>query len=206
MVNLVNGWLCSISRVMPSGNVFDLLRSTSGLLIRGSFPNQVIRMRGYSSVNSGLSPLVLVDGVQINADSGQVLNSLLLIEISYIDIIKSPESAIFGSQGANGAIAIYTRTCAKNVGRKPQVGIIDLKFLGFYAAREFYSPDYSIKMDRHKQPDYRSTLYWNPNVDVSGDSKIQFYTSDEKVTYLIHLEGLSSKGEIIVKEKLIEVK
>lgn len=196
----------SMARIVPSGTIFDLLRSTSGILIMGSFPNQVIRIRGFSSANSGMSPLVLLDGVQINPDSSSVLSSVFISDISYVDIIKSPESAIFGSQGANGAIAIYTRTGPGGRRSKRKVGITNLKFPGFSVARQFYTPDYTEKLDRHKQPDYRTTLYWNPDFDMSGISNTEFFTSDEKGTYLIHLEAISEKGEAIVKEKIIEVK
>ncbi|MGB3464409.1 MAG: Plug domain-containing protein, partial [Cyclobacteriaceae bacterium] len=156
----------SMARILPSNRILDILRSTSGVLVSGSFPNQTVRIRGISSVSSGTTPLILVDGVYTSLE---VLNSIPVAEVSYIDVIKGPDAAIFGAQGANGAIAVYTRTESRQERKGPRVGIADFKFPGFTVPREFYTPDYSKKSDKHKKPDYRTTLFWDPNINFSSD-------------------------------------
>ncbi|MEL6556874.1 MAG: TonB-dependent receptor plug domain-containing protein [Bacteroidota bacterium] len=193
----------SLNRIVPSNRVLDILRTTSGVRVQGSFPNQTVQIRGISSANSGTTPLIIVDGVITTLD---VLNSIPVADVSYIDILKGPDAAIFGSQGANGAISVFTRTGEVPDKKGPRVGIVDFKFPGFTLARKFYTPDYSEKSDQHKKPDYRTTLYWNPEINLSSGEPVEFYSSDEKGTYLIHLEGITSEGKVVLEEKMIEVK
>lgn len=65
-------------------------------------------------------------------------------------------------------------------------------------AAEFYSPKYAAKSADEAEPDYRSTLYWEPNVitDANGRARVFFYTSDIKGNYTITIEGADFKGGI----------
>lgn len=61
----------------------------------------------------------------------------------------------------------------------------------------FYSPDYSIDSERLSRiPDFRNTLYWNPDVVTSADGSaaVEFYTSDEAMEYTVIIEGFTSGG------------
>ena len=53
-------------------------------------------------------------------------------------------------------------------------------------------------MRNSKDPDMRSTIYWNPSVkiDKRGIAKLNFYTADPNTTYTYILEGVTSLGEI----------
>ena len=76
------------------------------------------------------------------------------------------------------------------------IGILNFVHPGYYRAREFYTPNYDIPDDKHSKPDYRSTLYWNPNIvtNESGEAEFDFYTSDEKGNYCLQIQGLSFDG------------
>ena len=61
----------------------------------------------------------------------------------------------------------------------------------------FYSPGYSADAGRLSRiPDFRNTLYWNPDVVTSADGSaaIEFYTSDEEMEYTVIIEGFTSEG------------
>jgi hypothetical protein len=61
----------------------------------------------------------------------------------------------------------------------------------------FYSPDYSIDAERLSRiPDFRNTLYWNPDVVTSANSPaaVEFYTSDDEMEYTVIIEGFTSEG------------
>lgn len=65
-----------------------------------------IVLRGINSLG-GTKPLILVDGVQV---SGVDLNSLDLGNIERVEVVQGAASAtIYGAQGANGAIQIFTK-------------------------------------------------------------------------------------------------
>jgi hypothetical protein len=48
------------------------------------------------------------------------------------------------------------------------------------------------------EPDFRSTLYWEPNIttDQNGKAKVSFYTSDIKEKYTVKIAGVDVNGDI----------
>lgn len=68
---------------------------------------------------------------------------------------------------------------------------------GFNAPKAFYNPDYST----HKPdtPDYRRTLYWNPNAhtDAEGRLQIDFFTGSKQTRIKLSAAGLTADGHFI---------
>lgn len=76
-----------------------------------------IRIRGTGSINSGNSPLYIVDGIpmedtyrsSIAGSTSNVLSGINPADIESIDVLRDAEAtAIYGAQGANGVILINT--------------------------------------------------------------------------------------------------
>jgi hypothetical protein len=68
---------------------------------------------------------------------------------------------------------------------------------GFNMPAKFYSPKYTLENINSPKPDFRPTLYWNPNVSLlNGKANINFFTSDEVTDYVVYLEGISKNGKI----------
>lgn len=66
-----------------------------------------IRIRGYGSINSDLTPLYIVDGVPVG--EGQV-NAISPQDIENLEVLKDASAcAIYGARGANGVILITTK-------------------------------------------------------------------------------------------------
>jgi uncharacterized protein YfaS (alpha-2-macroglobulin family) len=70
--------------------------------------------------------------------------------------------------------------------------------MGFYKAREFYSPKYDSTSPPNAGPDLRSTIYWNPDLhtDANGNGNFEYYNADGKGTYKITIEGIDKDGNI----------
>jgi hypothetical protein len=156
------------------------------------------------SLTSGSSYLTYIDGVQGS------MYGLPISIVERVDIIKKNNPtgmAIFGVRGASGAVLIYTkRGGADVVTDKYLKGVIKQKIAGFSKYREFYSPTYTIENIDTKKPDYRTTLYWNPSVEINnGEAEISFYTSDDITCYKILIEGITKKGTICLGQKSLEV-
>jgi hypothetical protein len=65
-------------------------------------------------------------------------------------------------------------------------------------AQEFYSPKYIANEKNALIPDYRSTIFWKPDVttDVDGKAKFSFYSSDITGNYTVNLQGSDMDGNI----------
>ncbi|WP_027075400.1 TonB-dependent receptor plug domain-containing protein [Maribacter antarcticus] len=173
-------------------SAMDLLQRMPGLIVTGVYPRQNVQASRFSFV-AGNDPLILMDGI---ATSLVTLQPLRAIEVSFIDYVFGSDTALWGSRGANGVIAVYTNPDIDTDRIVPEEypGIAMFKIPGFYKTREFYTPDY-VKEDPEK-PDYRTTLYWKPELTFNneGKSTIDFFTGDTTGEFLVKVEGITNDG------------
>lgn len=155
--------------------------------------NAVSIRGGASFAEGGNTPLFLLDGVPVEKE---MLDGISLSEVDKIEVLKNVSSlALFGSQGANGVISVFTKRGDMSVREEYYSGIVSDKLRGYSVARNFYSPNYNVETT--EKPDHRATLYWNPNVNTgsSGKSNFSFFTSDDTDPVLIKVEGISGDGK-----------
>lgn len=96
----------------------DLLKGrVSGVRIQdgsgaaGSPP--IIRVRGTSSVNAGVEPLIVVDGFPVGTGFPQTLNP---DDIGNITVLKdAAATAIYGARGSNGVVLVETKNAASGM-------------------------------------------------------------------------------------------
>jgi len=75
-----------------------------------------IILRGVNSLGS-TTPIILVDGVQVTD-----INGLDIASVDRVEVVKGPAGGmLYGAQGANGVIQIFTKKGIKN--KRPSVGI-----------------------------------------------------------------------------------
>lgn len=189
----------------PYTNMYNLLSTKAGVYV----VEKRIRIRFANE-----PPLILLDGVPVQAeiDNDVSLPSLIeylpLKEIEKIEIFKGADAAIFGMNGANGAISI---TLKKGVSSAKLASLSTVKYtpLGVQKPKQFYVPKYDVQsIIEDTKPDLRTTIYWNPSLssDITGIAKLQFYTADKLHNYSVVLEGLSNDGEICRYVGQIELK
>ncbi len=173
-------------------SAIDLMARIPGLRIGGNYPMQTVETTSFS-FGAGNSPLILIDGIASNM---AMLGPLRAIEISFIDYVFGPETALWGSRGSNGVIAVYTNPIIDTdaVVQVETPGIAVFQIPGFYKTKEFYTPDYT-KEDPEK-PDYRTTLFWQPELAFNdeGRSNIDFFTGDKMGSFRILVEGITDDG------------
>jgi hypothetical protein len=164
----------------------------SGVQVTGSGLSYNVIIRGIGSTSNS-SPLIMVDNIAID------INSLATIPVSAIEsveVFKGPEAAVFGSDGANGAILFYTKT-GSNIA-VPAMGIYNVQLSGYFTEKEFYSPRYDVKQPEHVKPDIRSTVFWKSTIktDENGEATLSFFTNDNVSTMKGIIEGISPFGKL----------
>jgi TonB-dependent SusC/RagA subfamily outer membrane receptor len=162
-----------------------------------------VLIRGSGSLQSGTEPLYLLDNIPVDAATlGQVSPR----DVETIEIFKDPaRTAIFGSQGSNGAIAVYTKTGA-GIKYQSEGGTLVTKYGGYAIPKEFYSPKYDEKSPITAITDKRATLHWIPKLqtDESGKAKIGYFNSDSAKRHLIVIEGIDKFGRLGRLVKILE--
>jgi hypothetical protein len=157
-----------------------------------------IRIRGVGSVEAGGSPLVLLDNTPIDPSFA---SSISPRELASVEVFKDAATlAVFGAQGANGAIALYTKRFA-GIGEMGD-GVFNLRFPGYSVSREYYMPKYD--KENFPAPDYRSTLFWNPRIKFNGNSAvIEFFNNDVVQKFKVVVQGMDKFGRLSYLEQEI---
>lgn len=97
------------------GNMTDLFegRFPGVEVMKGSSGGISIRIRGQTTVMGSNEPLYIIDGARVQSGPGGLL-FLDPQEIANIKVLKDiGETAIYGSEGANGVIIITTKRALK---------------------------------------------------------------------------------------------
>ena len=178
----------------PGMNMLSLLQLIPGIRISG---DQIsLRGTGTNPFQESVNPLFLIDDVEY-----KTLNDISFLtsnDVEKIEIFRGTSAAIFGSQGRNGAIAIYMKGFNYKV-NTPVYSLAHIVPLGYQKPAQFYVPKYEVDSVRNSsQPDLRTTIYWNPELvaDSNGVVHVKFYTADKANDYSVVFEGLTNSGEI----------
>jgi hypothetical protein len=79
---------------------------------------------------------------------------------------------------------------------------------GYDIPRIFYSPDYDNKTDQTFLPDYRETIFWEPNITIEKNRKstLQYFNADNPAKIGIVVEGITEEGIPVTGRTSYEVK
>jgi TonB-linked SusC/RagA family outer membrane protein len=112
------------------------ISSTSGL----PGANINILLRGVNTINRGVAPIILLDGVQMGVTN---LNSIDLNSIERVEVVQGAAAAtIYGAQGANGVIQLFTKKGKSgqiNIDASSSVAINELLNVGDLHKARFHS-------------------------------------------------------------------
>jgi len=182
-----------------AGSVLDLVRRVPGVRVFGDYPNQSAQIRGAGTLYGAGSPLYLLNGMPVSVE---IVQSMSAFDVLFVDVLKGPDAAIYGIRSAAGVIAVYTRR-GEDFPEIPKryPGVANFTIPGFYKTREFYKPNYAMTIPDHQKPDYRTTLHWEPNIEIieGQSSNLSFYTGDTAGKYVIRVEGISFDGRPVHK-------
>lgn len=172
-------------------SVLDLIGGrVAGVRVVGSGMNASV------SIRNGGEPLYVLDGMPVEKDF--VVN-ISVHDVESVDVLKGASAVMYGSRGGNGVIAIYTKRGDVNYDYTQEIipGVLVAKIAGFNHPREFYAPKYDVKSPDDLRPDYRSTIFWLPQIKTGrdGKAKFEYYNTDSATNVDICTEVLSPGGE-----------
>ena len=147
-------------------------------------------------------PLVLLDNIPFQ-DYSKLLNTPPSKIVS-IKVIAEPY--VCGNEIMYGIVSIHSATGdLAGLGLPKNVAAVDYITLNPSATISYDEYIQSVNADK-RTPDFRSTLYWNPNIVLTNeDQSLQFYTSDCTCDYDIIIRGIDANGEPIFSSKTITV-
>jgi len=195
---------------MGDGYQFDMVNNTGVLgytnvfqYLQGRVPGLQVQMSGGTTTLGwrGGQPLIYLDHMPVDAE---LINTLPVSDIAYIKVFRPPFMG--GTGGGNGAIAIFTRR-GDDVQSRPGTGLSNNTITGYTPVREFYSPNYAQFDKRHESQDLRTTIYWNPFVELTPTKKsvkLTFYNNDVTKAFRVTIEGVTRDGLLTHYEYIME--
>ncbi len=185
------------------GSYFDLdekewMRNATMPSIITQLPGVTFTIPDILSINTGtqsfstpVEPIFLINGVFTDLDA---VLSLDPDDVQTIGVMRSSiDLAIFGAQGAGGAIIVTLREGARV---EPAKGFVQTNLVGFQLPAQFYSPRYGVNVPRdYPTKDARLTLHWEPEFEISpSGGSFSFWANDVPSTYRIIVEGITETG------------
>ncbi|GGD53832.1 hypothetical protein GCM10011514_17510 [Emticicia aquatilis] len=160
-----------------------------------------VRMRGgQNSIEGDSAPLYLLDGFPVE-DVTSLMN-VSMDNIDRIEVLKTAR-AMFGSRGANGVIAIYTKSSVSKPSERNNAGLKSsakqLTIIGYHDPKPFFSPNYGTTQAKESTKlDIRTTLFWQPNL---SSSTFSFYAADNASIYRILVSNGNETAEVFIEVK-----
>jgi TonB-dependent SusC/RagA subfamily outer membrane receptor len=159
--------------------------------------------------SGGFGPVIGLDASSSTVSASKVLQEISKIPpdvIDFIEVLKGPEAAYYGSRASNGVILVNTHRFSNYRNRLESYGTLQYSPKSYYLAPHFNMPDYTDKdLKKASFKDYRTTLFWNGHVysDPNGKATVEFFTADLPTTYTITVTGVTAAGDIIYKKAKI---
>jgi hypothetical protein len=140
-------------------------------------------------------PLYIIDGA-MTKDTKFFLG-LKPADLLTVKVVKEvTKLARFGTLGQNGIILVQTKKAnlAPELLRKGTVSVY-----GLTRSLPFTAMDYGKAAGRERVPDFRSTIFWEPNLVFGEDGKasVSFYTGDATGRFVVVVEGITTDGRPI---------
>lgn len=127
-----------------------------------------IKIRGTNTINSGSSPIYVVDGLVMSNDFG-FFNSINVNDVESVQILKDASAtALYGSRGANGVIVITTKKGKSGNGEVSYDGWVKFSTMG-------HRPEL---MDANQIFDLRTQSYANGYMYNNPDADRDAYIKD----------------------------
>ncbi len=198
----VPDYMMTSERFTGCNYLFDCLRNgTMGM----TFDNGYFYVTRDYNAGNRTAAQVFLNGMPVDVSA---LGGIRSSDVESVEIfVRDDLGTVNRTYNSNGVIAINTKEVPKGQKIKlselqdmlPKANLVDYTPLGYVLEKQFYSPKYSVSKSGPIINDLRSTIYWNPsiNLDETGKGSVEFFNADGKGTYKAIVEGLDVDGNVI---------
>ncbi len=176
-----------------------------GVCLQGMLAGVVFMLKDTENIVIQNYPITRHIPMQVILDGRRVDNVIEIADIFDNNVIDPTDIAKIEVVRSNYAmktilggpsILIFTKRGWVHKRYDPSMTNISPK--GFNNVRAFYSPRYDAPKTATQMPDFRSTIYWNPNVITAADGKVKFdfFNADDPGSYRVVVEGINAAGEL----------
>ena len=180
--------------------IFEVFKDIS--VSRFGKENSVLLVQGYNDgTNSGVLPLILIDGFQITDHNALLDYSALSID--EIEVFR--DHFVLGSKVYQGALLFKTKN--NNIESfQNNPSLFSHNLLKPQMSKKYFTQRYDSNT-ASRIPDDRLQLLWIPNLTISEKlTVLDFYTSDVTGEFEICIEGFTSKQEPVSVKTYFSVK
>jgi hypothetical protein len=148
-------------------------------------------------------PLIMINGGIVSLDA---LDWFPVNLIERVDITSGADAAVWGERARGGVISIITRSDGGPA--TPVYHSVNMKISGYNEARIFYSPKHSSTLESDYKLDLRTTLFWEPNIQVKNKEEfsLNYFNADNSSIIKIAVEGITTTGIPVTAKVEYEVK
>lgn len=138
-------------------------------------------------------PLILIDGVPVMKNENKLM-AYDPLQVEKLEIVG--HSYMMGPLNFSGILS-FTTYKGDLSGFEMDENTLVVDYEGLQQKREFYHPVYDTPAQKNSRiPDFRSLLYWSPEIQTENDGKasFEFYSSDQDGKYVVVVQGMSKDG------------
>ncbi|HEX9827252.1 MAG TPA: hypothetical protein VGA80_11685 [Flavobacteriaceae bacterium] len=154
--------------------------------------NYVLELQGFTfGTNTGIPPLVLVDGVVIQDHTALLeFNANNVTEISVYR-----DQFVIGFNVFQGAISIKSIKGIEDY-LQSEASIYSTEFFKPQLKKNYFTQIYTLDNQNSRIPDDRIQLLWIPHLELNSlETKLDFYTSDVEGEFETSLVGFTLDGK-----------
>lgn len=206
-------------------DIDDLAKYTPGLVFDGGFVPQDTRpqIRGLPATRGRPPVGILIDGIDVSSESmltagGGMLANLRLLDTERIEVVKGPQSALYGRVAFGGAINYISKKPGDEVDGNFTIdvgdyGLFELRgavsgpvsdkvSLGFNAAYAEHNGYYENSLDGQKLGGYESiglavSARFTPNDNLTNNLRVS-YSEDDYAPRAQTLNSLSTNSSVAI--------
>lgn len=186
-----------------------------GIFEAGRFPMQAATyLYGNTGMNRKINVRARIDGTSfyrnykpvgteydMNQVNTAIFDKMRLDRLDVVKVYTDYEPRIDGAMMYHANSPSVTMDFETFADDAKQYTYRDRRYIlpGIALPDEFYSPDYS-KMKPTGSPDYRRTLYWNPNVTLNPgeDFTATCYNNSRQTKVKVSAAGITTEGKIVL--------